>query len=110
MTDAYILTAQAKQDLADIADVIAEQSGLAPAERVVRELQQNFQLLAQQPDVGHGRDDITDDRAVRFWSVYSYLIVFSPAARPLAVVRILHGSRDPQELRKHLREAQTGDE
>jgi len=31
---------------------------------------------------------------VRFFSVYSYLIVYRPETKPLQVVTILHGSRD----------------
>jgi plasmid stabilization system protein ParE len=31
---------------------------------------------------------------VRFFSVYSYLIVYRPEPKPLQVVTILHGSRD----------------
>lgn len=110
MTARYVLTAQAKQDLAEIADYIAEASGLAPAEQVVRELQRSFQFLAEQPDVGHGREDITDDPEVRFWSVYSYLLVFVPAAKPLAVVSILHGARDPKNIAEHIRDARAREE
>jgi plasmid stabilization system protein ParE len=72
MTARYDLTAQAMQDLAEIADSIVESSGLAPAEQVVREFQRCFQFLAEQPGAGHGREDVTDDPQVRFWSVYSY--------------------------------------
>lgn len=104
MTARYVLTAQAQRDLAEIGDSIAARSGLAPAEQVVGELQRGFQLLAEQPDVGHAREDISDDPALRFWSVYSYLIVFVPAARPLAVVSILHGARDPKAISEHIRE------
>jgi len=76
MTARYVLTAQAKQDLADIAEYVAESSGLAPAEQVVRELQRGFQFLADQPDAGHGREELTEDPGVRFWSVFSYLIAY----------------------------------
>jgi antitoxin ParD1/3/4/toxin ParE1/3/4 len=31
---------------------------------------------------------------VKFWPVYSYLIVYSPDTRPLEIVRVLHGARD----------------
>lgn len=105
MTARYALTEQAKQDLAEIADSIAEARGLAPAEQVVRELQRGFRLLAEQPDVGHLREDITDDPGVRFWSVYSYMIVFVPTAKPLTVVSLLHGARDPKDLADRIREA-----
>ncbi len=105
MSARYTLTAQAKQDLAEIADSIAESSGLSPAEQVVRELQRGFQFLAEQPDVGHAREDIAHDPDVRFWSVYSYLIVFVPATKPLAVVSILHGARGPRNIAERIRNA-----
>jgi hypothetical protein len=35
---------------------------------------------------------------LRFWPVYSYLIVYRPDAEPLAVVRVLSGSRDVAEI------------
>ena len=102
MTARYVLTAQAEQDLAEIADYIAEQSGLAPAEHVVRELQRGFQLVAEQPDVGHAREDIVDDPQVRFWCVYSYLIAFVPSASPLAIVCVLHGALDPKHIAERI--------
>jgi plasmid stabilization system protein ParE len=39
------------------------------------------------------RQDLTAD-AVKFWSVFSYLIVYDPARRPVEIVRVLHGRRD----------------
>jgi plasmid stabilization system protein ParE len=109
MTARYVLTTQAQQDFAEIADHIAESSGLAPAEQVLGELRRGFQLLAEHPEVGHVRADLPDDPEVRFWSVYSYLIVFVPAARPLAVVSILHGARDPQNIAKHIQDARASE-
>jgi antitoxin ParD1/3/4/toxin ParE1/3/4 len=105
MTARFILTPQAQQDLAEIAEHIADSSGLAPAEQLVGELRRGFQLLAEHPEVGHAREDIPDDPEVRFWSVYSYLIVFVPSARPLAVVSILHGARDPKNIAERIRDA-----
>lgn len=56
-------------------------------------------MLATQPELGHWRKDLTS-KPVRFWFVYSYLIVYDPATRPLEVVRILSGYRDITELLK----------
>jgi antitoxin ParD1/3/4/toxin ParE1/3/4 len=39
------------------------------------------------------RSDLTP-LPVKFWPVFSYLIVYDPAARPLAIVRVLHGRQD----------------
>jgi len=35
-----------------------------------------------------------DRPPLKFWSVFSYLIVYDPATSPLAVVGILHGAQD----------------
>jgi len=45
------------------------------------------------PHLGHVREDVTVTH-LRFWSHYSYLIVYNPNSKPLEVVRILHGARD----------------
>ena len=105
MTARYVLTLQAKKDLADIGNYIAEQSGLEPAEHVLGQLREAFRFLVEQPGVGHIREDLADDPAVRFWGVYSYLIAFVPGERPLPVVSVVHGSRNPDEIRRHVREA-----
>ena len=52
-----------------------------------------FRLLAAQPEAGHFRRDLTP-LPVKFWPVFSYLIVYDPAAQPLAIVRVLHGRRN----------------
>lgn len=105
MTARYVLTSQAKQDLAEIAEYIAEESGSDPAEYVIEKIRETFRFLAEQPGVGHVREDLADDPSVRFWAVYSYLIIYAHDERPLGIVSIVHGSRDPGEIRRHLHEA-----
>jgi antitoxin ParD1/3/4/toxin ParE1/3/4 len=46
---------------------------------------------------GHQRQDLTP-LPVKFWLVFSYLVVYDPAARPLAIVRVLHGRRDVEAI------------
>ena len=53
------------------------------------------------PGMGHCRQDLTD-RPVKFWGVYSYLIVYDPASLPLTVITVLHGARDVEHLLKNL--------
>jgi plasmid stabilization system protein ParE len=55
--------------------------------------------LAQLPGGGHRRSDLTDVK-VRFFSVYSYLIVYQPETKPLQIVTILHARRDVGKLLK----------
>jgi antitoxin ParD1/3/4/toxin ParE1/3/4 len=49
--------------------------------------------LAQTPGMGHLREDLADE-PLRFWPVYSYLIIYRPETDPLEIVRVLHGARD----------------
>lgn len=105
MTAQYFLTLQARQDLAEIADYVAAESGLEPAEFVVEKLREGFLFLAEQPGVGHVREDLAEDPSVRFWPVFSYLIAYAYAQRPLGIVGIVHGARDPAEILRHLKRA-----
>jgi len=68
----------------------------------VLELRRNFQVLAVLPGIGHRRLDLALDPAIRFWPVHAYLIGYLPDTRPLFIARILHGARDPEELRAEL--------
>jgi plasmid stabilization system protein ParE len=63
------------------------------ADRVESVILNKCVYLADFPDAGHWRQDLTSE-AVRFFSVYSYLIVYRPETKPLQVVGSLHGSRD----------------
>ena len=49
--------------------------------------------LAEHPGIGHRREDLTD-KPVRFYPVYSFLIIYDPASYPLAIVRVLRGAQD----------------
>ena len=55
--------------------------------------------IAERPGIGHTREDLTD-RALKFWSVYSYLVVYDPESRPLTIVAVLHGARNVGEMLK----------
>jgi antitoxin ParD1/3/4/toxin ParE1/3/4 len=47
--------------------------------------------------MGHLREDLADE-ALRFWRVYSYMIIYRPDSQPLEIVRVLHGARDTSTL------------
>ena len=94
----YLLTDLAKSDIREIVDYIRQRNPDA-ARRVRRELQEEMRKLADFPGIGHLREDVTDE-PLRFWSLYSYLIVYRSDAKPLHVVRALHGARD---LSRHFR-------
>jgi plasmid stabilization system protein ParE len=92
----YVLSAEARQDLREVIGYIALDS-VDAAGRVLDEFRQAFRSLAAEPGMGHQRHDLTK-RPVRFWPVYSYLIVYNPNTRPLEIVALLHGNRNVAKL------------
>jgi plasmid stabilization system protein ParE len=89
----YRLTQAAKEDLFDIWIFIASDN-VAAADRLENEILEACQRLANKPDIGHFRRDLTA-KPVRFFSVRNnYLIVYDPASEPLEIIRFLHGARD----------------
>lgn len=63
------------------------------ADRVIDDIHDALEALADFPEMGHRRDDLAD-AALRIWPVHSYLIVYRPERRPIEVVRIISGFRD----------------
>ena len=94
----FFYSPKARRDLLEIWEFIA-QNDLDAADRVEKAFEQAIEKLAHNPDLGHVRRDLTS-KPVRFWRVYSYLIVYDPETRPLEVVRILSGYRDVAALLK----------
>ena len=89
----YILAPQAARDLVQIWRYIKKESSEETADRVESVIRSKFAYLADFPNGGHWRRDLTE-AAVRFLSVYSYLIVYRPETKPLQIVAILHARRD----------------
>ena len=56
-----------------------------------------MEFLSGRPDAGHSRRDLTSE-PVKFWQVFSYLIIYDPIARPIHILRILHTSRDIETI------------
>jgi toxin ParE1/3/4 len=96
----YRLTPNAQENVDAICAFIADDS-VAAALRVGDSLEQAFELLAETPEVGHRREDLTD-RPVKFWSVFSYLIVYDPTSVPLNIIAVLHGAREVEHLLKDI--------
>ena len=89
----YRLTPAAVDDVFQIWAYIAGDN-LPAAERLELEIANACQRVAEKPDLGHFRRDLTD-KPVRFFAVQgTYLIVYDPDTNPLEVIRVLHGARD----------------
>lgn len=91
----YQFTPQALDDLFEIWSYIA-QDNPAAADRVEEAIYQACELLAKSPLAGTIRKDLTS-LPVRFWGVPpfpKYFLVYDPEAKPLQIIRILHGARN----------------
>lgn len=92
----YLLAPEASADLEEIFDYIALDNSDA-ARRVLDVLQAAMKKLAATPGLGHLRLDLAPE-PLRFWQVYSYLIVYRPDEKPLQVARVLHAARDVRAI------------
>jgi antitoxin ParD1/3/4/toxin ParE1/3/4 len=93
----YALSLEAQQDLDDIRGYLLREAGLFVSRHVVREIAEAMRMLAATPGAGHVREDLTDE-PVKFWSVFSYMIIYDPATRPIGIARVLHASQDIETM------------
>ena len=100
MRERYVLAPEAAFDLGEIWRYIKKQSSLEMADRVESVIRDRIVFLAANPGAGHWRKNLTDE-TVKFFPVYSYLIVYRPDTKPLQVVSILHGRRDVEQILKN---------
>jgi toxin ParE1/3/4 len=99
MSVRYVLAPEAALDLVQIWRYIGKQSSFQVADRVESAIRDKIIFLAGSPGAGHLRKDLTD-QPVKFFPVYSYLIVYRPDTKPLQVVSILQGRRDVEQILK----------
>jgi len=88
----FILTSQAKQDIKDIWLYITNDS-IRAADNVLECLEQAFYKLANNPNMGSKREDLTN-KPLRFWIVYNYYIIYDPNTNPLQILRIISSYRN----------------
>ena len=86
----------AAAELADILAFVAQHSPSA-AVRLRDALLRACVRLAAMPGLGHSRADLTS-RPVKFWPVFSYLLVYDPTNHPLRIVAIIHAARDVRRV------------
>jgi toxin ParE1/3/4 len=96
----YVLAPEAAHDLIQIWRYIQKNTSLDMADRIESLIREKIVYLAERPHAGHWRRDLTD-QPVKFFPIYSYLIVYRPETKPLQVVAILHGRRDVEAILKN---------
>ncbi len=89
----YFLTASAQRDLLRILDYYQEVASLRIVRQMTKEFVLSFRFLARNPGAGHTRNDVRN-KAVLFWTLRDFLIVYRANSKPLEIVMIVHGSQD----------------
>jgi toxin ParE1/3/4 len=95
----YRFTPQAAEDLFEIWRYVAGDNEEA-ASLVENAILDACSFLANAPLSGRVRRELTS-RTLRFWPVRqfpNYIVAYDPAAKPLQIIRLLHGKRDLQHL------------
>jgi toxin ParE1/3/4 len=91
----YLITRQAQNDINEILHFIAADN-LNAAVAFADRLTELFELLAGNSKVGRERPDLQE--GIRSFPEGNYVIFYRTWAGEVAIVRILHGARDLEEL------------
>ncbi len=96
MTDdqGFELHPGAAEDITEIWQFIAENSPPV-ATRFREDVLEAIRKLVAFPHQGHKRPDLTS-RPLRFQAIRDYLIAYAPEEKPLVVIAIIHGRRNPR--------------
>lgn len=98
----YALHPEAFTDIYEIWEYIADDN-IDAADGAVDDIFTALRTLVAAPHIGHRRPDLTS-RPLRFHVVRDeYLIAYAPDERPLWVVAVLHGRRNPRLMAAILR-------
>lgn len=92
----FKLHPEAARDITDIWEYIAEENPRA-AGRVREEILDAIRKLVPFPRQGHKRPDLTS-RPLRFQTVRNYIIAYAPEEKPMLVIAVLHGRRNPRVI------------
>ena len=99
----YAFHPDAFRDLDEIWEYIA-QDNVDAADRVLDDIHSTLTALAGSPQIGHRRPDLTT-RPLRFQVARDeYLIDYAPDEKPLWVLGIFHGRRNPRLMAASLRD------
>ena len=86
---------QANQDLFSIWAYIAEDN-INAADKLLDNIDDKCKLLGENPKLGQARPDIS--AKMRYFPVKNYLILYQEQPFGIEVIRVLHGSRDLNEI------------
>lgn len=89
----YLVTEVAQADIEEIVSTVADNNQEA-AEVLEGRIYEAFDLLAEMPEIGHSREDLTS-LPVLFWPIKqtSYAAIYKNAS-PIEIIRVVHWRRD----------------
>ena len=91
--DPFRLTDDAILDIDAIWLYLLDKEGVETADRIVTEPFKGFYKLADIPNSGHHRADLTS-KQVLFYRIFSYLVIYKPGSNSLQILGVLHGKRN----------------
>lgn len=97
----YEFHREAEIDLNTIWEFIAEDNRYA-ADRIVDQIEATIEALVAFPHQGYRRPNLTS-RPLRFKLAGEYVIAYAPEKKPLWVVAVFHGRRNPRVIAAMLR-------
>lgn len=91
----YELSPQAREDLIEIWDYIAQFNQEA-ADKLIDNIYQKSELLVRSPYIGTPRSELAPD--LRSFVIEKYVLFYQPINSGIKIVRVLHGVRDREQL------------
>ncbi len=90
--ESYVLSEIADEDLEDIFDYTTTEFGLEQAEKYLNEIEDVFQNLLLNPELGKTRNEIKE--GLYSFPKDNHIIFYRILENNIRIVRVLHGSRD----------------
>lgn len=88
----FRLSPEAARDVRELWEYVAKDS-IKAARRIRLKIFGACQMIAENPRIGHKREDLTD-KPMLFWPVGAYVIIYNPGRKPVEIIRVVHGARD----------------
>lgn len=88
----YVLSEEATTDIDEIFDFGEYKFGNAQAIKYLIGLEDHFEKLSKNPDIGRERNDIK--KGLFSLPYFSHIIFYRKLKRKLRIVRVLYGGRD----------------
>ena len=96
MSNICRFTAAASRDIENIIDYIADKSSFDAAERLLKKINQKCSNLANFPNIGRRRDELSP--LLRSFPVDNYLIFYRPIEGGIEIARVVSGYQDLDAL------------